>query len=666
MALFPAVNIIDWANNAGLNYSIPTSRSNIIDVTDYGATGDGTTDDTTAIQDAIDAATTGDVVYFPGSVSSPVTYKITTQLLVFNKSITLRGVGRSGKIWGSEIKLFGTTETNVIKIYAFSISASGIDISSGYTKGSTALTFADASTISSISAGDIICVSGLNQTDLVYNDGKDSGGTLPAAQTYLGIASGTRTMTQLVKVSSKVGATLNLARPLYFTIQAADSPQVLRYASGSISFSGVEDLKLSRDEDASGYSDANLVRILFGVNCWVKNCDLTRTTGAGVKLMGSYGCVVRDNYIHTPLSRGSGHSYGVWLFGPNSDHLVENNALDNMRHSLIPEGGGSGNIFGYNYCIDDQGSEGDTFGLNGSCDTHGACPYCNLWEGNITQKATHDNTWGNAVYNSWYRNWVTIAGKNIAFTSGLAGVDFQQHSYYNAFVGGIVGKSGQTGARLAEDGWVSSNRRSYRFGFITPGGTVLNDANVSATTTIHRSYDFIGDGFYDLNNGGLDSTLDDSLYHASKPDFFGALSWPPFDPDSPGDAAETNLPAGYFYANDEFPADPPLAPSGLTATATGSSVIDLAWTDNSDDETGFKIERSLNGSTGWTQIGTAAADATSYSDTGLSSGTAYYYRVRAYNTYGNSAYSASANDTTDAAPTVGAGRYVGSGAAAMF
>ena len=110
----------------------------------------------------------------------------------------------------------------------------------------------------------------------------------------------------------------------------------------------------------------------------------------------------------------------------------------------------------------------------------------------------------------------------------------------------------------------------------------------------------------------------------------------------------------------------PTAPSDLTATATGSSTIDLAWTDASSDETGFKIERSLNGSTGWTQIGTAAADATSYSDTGLSSGTAYYYRVRAYNTYGNSAYSASANDTTDAAPTVGAGRYVGSGAAAMF
>ena len=109
-----------------------------------------------------------------------------------------------------------------------------------------------------------------------------------------------------------------------------------------------------------------------------------------------------------------------------------------------------------------------------------------------------------------------------------------------------------------------------------------------------------------------------------------------------------------------------MVPASPTATATGSSTIDLGWTDASSDETGFKIERSLNGSSGWTQIGTAAADATSYSDTGLSSGTAYYYRVRAYNTYGNSAYSASANDATDAAPTVGAGRYVGSGAAAMF
>lgn len=96
----------------------------------------------------------------------------------------------------------------------------------------------------------------------------------------------------------------------------------------------------------------------------------------------------------------------------------------------------------------------------------------------------------------------------------------------------------------------------------------------------------------------------------------------------------------------------PTAPSGLSATAIGQSQINLAWTDNSSNETGFKIERSPDGSTDWTQIGTAAANATSYNDTGLSAATTYYYRMRAYNTGGNSSYTSTASATTTV-PSVG-------------
>lgn len=90
---------------------------------------------------------------------------------------------------------------------------------------------------------------------------------------------------------------------------------------------------------------------------------------------------------------------------------------------------------------------------------------------------------------------------------------------------------------------------------------------------------------------------------------------------------------------DDAPATVPDAPSGLTATATSQTQIDLAWTDNSDDEIGFRIERSPNGTTLWTHIATTDAEAESYSDTGLSCGTTYYYRVCAVNDVGNSEYS---------------------------
>ncbi len=90
----------------------------------------------------------------------------------------------------------------------------------------------------------------------------------------------------------------------------------------------------------------------------------------------------------------------------------------------------------------------------------------------------------------------------------------------------------------------------------------------------------------------------------------------------------------------------PAAPSALTATAATSAQINLAWTDNAGNETGFKIERSPNGSSSWTQIATTGANVTTYTSTGLGANTAYYYRVRSYNGTGNSGYSNSANATT--------------------
>ena len=92
----------------------------------------------------------------------------------------------------------------------------------------------------------------------------------------------------------------------------------------------------------------------------------------------------------------------------------------------------------------------------------------------------------------------------------------------------------------------------------------------------------------------------------------------------------------------------PAAPTNLTATAVSSSQINLAWTDKSSNESGFKVER-LEGSA-WTQIATPTDPR--YSSTGLAASTPYSYRVRAYNAGGDSAYSNTASATTQAAPAV--------------
>ena len=84
---------------------------------------------------------------------------------------------------------------------------------------------------------------------------------------------------------------------------------------------------------------------------------------------------------------------------------------------------------------------------------------------------------------------------------------------------------------------------------------------------------------------------------------------------------------------------PPSAPSGLYATSVSGSQINLSWADNSTNEDGFKIERSPTGIDNWAQIGAVGINITFYQNTGLICGMTYYYRVRAYNTGGNSSYS---------------------------
>ncbi|MGI5882945.1 MAG: fibronectin type III domain-containing protein [Dethiobacteria bacterium] len=91
----------------------------------------------------------------------------------------------------------------------------------------------------------------------------------------------------------------------------------------------------------------------------------------------------------------------------------------------------------------------------------------------------------------------------------------------------------------------------------------------------------------------------------------------------------------------------PAAPTKLLATVVSGDKIMLTWVDNSHNETGFKIERKTSGG-GYTQIATVGANTTVYANTGISAGTSYNYRVRAYNAVGNSAYSNEAGMVTRA------------------
>ena len=89
----------------------------------------------------------------------------------------------------------------------------------------------------------------------------------------------------------------------------------------------------------------------------------------------------------------------------------------------------------------------------------------------------------------------------------------------------------------------------------------------------------------------------------------------------------------------------PNKPTNLMANAGSSTEIKINWTDTSDNEDGFKVERKTSGGS-YAEVKTLPANTIMFLDSGLTPNTTYYYRVRAYNAAGNSDYSNEANATT--------------------
>ncbi len=98
------------------------------------------------------------------------------------------------------------------------------------------------------------------------------------------------------------------------------------------------------------------------------------------------------------------------------------------------------------------------------------------------------------------------------------------------------------------------------------------------------------------------------------------------------------------------PAAPPAAPSGAVAATLSAEGIQLTWTDNSADETGFEIQWSMTAEGPFTHRGTVSANVTAYDDFGLGASGTYFYRVRATTAADASAWSGTASATTQDDP----------------
>lgn len=91
---------------------------------------------------------------------------------------------------------------------------------------------------------------------------------------------------------------------------------------------------------------------------------------------------------------------------------------------------------------------------------------------------------------------------------------------------------------------------------------------------------------------------------------------------------------------------PPISPSGFGGIPDSVSAIRLAWED-SDNESGYSLQRALDEVGAWSLVHSVDADETNFLDSGLDPNTRYCYRLKAFNTLGESAYADVVCSVTD-------------------
>lgn len=504
----------DWTL-AGYPGKIPDVNAVIIDVRAKGAQGDATSDDHAAIQQAIDGANAPAVIFFPTG-----RFKIGSALKL-KSGLVLRGAG-------SDASQLEFTSTNGCIHIQGSATGDAVALVSGYTKDSRKIVVADATGFQVGQGGEI------QQENITAVDPKGE----------WGVSWGEKCIGQMVKIVAIDGNTLTIDPPLNFTYTAAMHPEIvpLRYVQDV----GIEDLTIKRIDTGSETSNVTIRR---AADIWVRHVESDNTEKYHFAISRSLHVEIRDSYIHDAFRKGNGgQGYGTSLSRHVTAVLVENNIFSDLRHAMIVQLGTSGSVFGYNYAQRNYSDvAGEGIWDKAYISVHGHYALVNLFEGNIVGKIDISDYWGpSGPGNTMFRNRCMGTDKHMDF-GPYRGITIDDYSHdQNILANELVG--GQTA--ITFDGHTDSSQG-------TSTGAILHGNNIH--------------GEIQWDPAITDHSLPVSLYLASKPAFFGSMTWPAMGP-------EFDLGAGTIPAKARFDAGTAVEQPGNRAPTmpTGLQMLKLA------------------------------------------------------------------------------------------
>jgi hypothetical protein len=561
--------------------------------------------DTSQIQAAINACRTGQHVQLGAGVFLIGNGTNNESLIIRNNNITLRGVGPGpgSALQGNYINGGTTTPSTAgcgstpctilykngwqnanmygiiyVNQYANSTNNLGtsINLAADGTQGATSITLTIAPRGSGWTVGALVLIDIQTFNPATGNSTDPDVYWGPA---FAAAGSGSygwysrpyRSIAQIVKITKINGNVVTIESPLSITFPVAYQAQLTPYiGSTKVVGVGIEDLYLY----GGGGGHGNILVQLCEL-CWVKHIESHWQVGDGVGFYGTYRSELRDSYIHEAQNpQPGGGAYESDLSMAAANNLFENNIMWNGDKVIVMRASGGGNVVAYNYMDDSWMTTDPVQAETGVNAGHYTTSHFELLEGNWSHRYSGDSYWGNEIYITVFRNWLTgqrgTRGylSTYTFTGGgviypycdcwtRSALDMQAYSYYHNIVGNVLGFSGMP----LMYGQLTSNFLATQtaFQYENINGAPEDQVNVPMFVigstpnpsqkwppqptnyqVVNRQGNFdwftqsqiwySGYGGSGTTSTGSPEPVPDSMYLTSKPAFFGSMTWPWVDP----------------------------------------------------------------------------------------------------------------------------------------
>ncbi|MFK5854929.1 MAG: glycosyl hydrolase family 28-related protein [Bacteroidota bacterium] len=437
--VIPEERRVDWESAIQhINLHQPEFQLNVLD---FGATGDGITNDQPAVMDAI-LSLDGELgyIYFP-----PGNYLIEDPIILPDSCI-IKGTGSD---LSTLIFDMGQNAVNCISISKTQTS-DFVDLIGGYNMGSNLITVSD---ISTFNIGDYI--------EIRQENGDWDVVPISWADYSVG---------QITRVIAIVDNKLLIESKLRINYSADLNPELRPIIP--ISNAGIQCIKLKRIDEPVESAGSNIY-MNMAANCIVRGVESDSSVGSHVSINTSINILVDGSYFHHAFSYdGAGtRGYGVTLSHHSSECLITNNMFRYLRHAMMVKTGANGNVFSYNFSIEPNRTE-QIHDASGDISLHGHFAFSNLFEGNIVQNIVIDHYWGpSGPFNTFFRNRAELYG--IIMTTS----DLQETNDQN-FVGSEV-----TNTEFLHGLYILTGDNQFEYGnnikgdIIPTGTTDLNDSS---------------------------------------------------------------------------------------------------------------------------------------------------------------------------------------------